>query len=434
MTTLHTRWLVAVSLLSMVAVASCTSTPTSTSTATTTTTTTATTATMASSTSSAASTTAVASTTTVAASTTTTRFVLPEAQSQALLDQLVAGGAPGAIMAVSVHGGPPTILTSGVSDPKKKTPMKATDVMPIASVSKTFVGALALELVKDGKVALDKPISTYHIDFPKANVITVRELLSHTSGVPPLGGDTGGNDPYALAWQNKLLADLKHHFTIDEVLAYVHDRPLLFAPGTSTSYSNINTILLAKVIENVTGATWTAELHHRLLTPLHLSSIFDAGNEVPKVAPVPGLFVLQGNPTVLNNADFDHMSTISGFGPAGSLVATPVDLITWGNALLRNKTVLGPEMSDQAHKIAAGGTGLGVLGYGRSFFCMFNGCAPGTTFTGFGAPGSLPGARTLLLYDTATDSVLMIFANRTPTDIEYIVAPELVLIARAEKP
>jgi len=430
MPTLHTRWLPAVSLLSMVAVASCSSTPTSTSP----TSTRITTTTTEIATSSVPSTTAAASTTTVVATTTTAPFVLPTAQSQALLDQLVAAGAPGVIMAVSVHGGSPTILTSGVSDPKKKTPMKATDVMPIASVSKTFVGALVLLLVSDGKVALDTPISAYHVDFPKANVITVRELLSHTSGIPPLGGDKGGNDPYALAWQNKLLADLQHHFTLDELIAYVRDRPLLFAPGTATSYSNINTILLAKIVENVTGHTWTKALHDRLLTPLHLTSIFDAGNEVPKVAPVPGLFVLQGNPTVLNNADFDHMSTVSGLGPAGSLVATPADLITWGNALLRNKTVLGPELSDRAHTIAAGGTGLGVLGYSSSFFCMFNGCAPHTTFTGFGAPGSLPGARTLLLYDTATDSVLMIFANRTPTNIEYIVAPELALIARAEKP
>jgi len=283
--------------------------------------------------------------TTVAASTTTAPFVLPEAESKTLLDQLVTAGAPGAIMAVSVHGGPTTLLTSGVSDPRTKTPMTATDVMPIASLSKTFVGALALLLVKDGKIALDKPISAYHVDFPRANLITTRELLSHTSGLAQTGGNSHGYPHASLDWQNKLLSDLQHHFTIDEVLAYVRNRPLLFAPGTSTSYSNINTILLAKVIENVTGQTWTAALHDRLLTPLHLSSIFDAANEVPAVEPVPGLFVLEGNPTVLNTADFGHMSTVSGAGPAGSLVSTSADLITWGNALLRDKTVLGPELS-----------------------------------------------------------------------------------------
>ncbi len=337
-------------------------------------------------------------------------------------------------MAVSVHGGPPTILTSGVSDPKASLPMKPTDIMPIASVSKTFVGALVLLLVNDGKVALDSPISTYGIDFPNADVITVRELLSHTSGLPPLGGDRGGPDPYSLAWQNKLLGDLKHHFTIDEVLAYVRDRPLLFAPGTSTSYSNINTILAAKIIEAVTGQTWTAALHDRLLTPLNLTSIFDAGNETPTVPAIQGLFVLEGNPTVLNTGDFDHTSTASGLGPAGSLVASAADLITWGNALLRDKTVLGPDLSTEAHKIAEGGTGLGVLGFGSTGFCMFSGCAPGTTFTAFGGTGSVPGARTVLLYDAASDSILMVFANRTPADLDTIVVQELTLLQKAETP
>jgi CubicO group peptidase (beta-lactamase class C family) len=140
-------------------------------------------------------------------------FTFPLASSQALLDQLVTStGAPGALMAVSVHGGPPTILTSGVSNPTKKLPMQPTDVMPIASVSKTFVGALILLLVRDGKVVLDAPISTYGIDFPNADVITVRELLSHTSGLPPVGGEGNRPGPNSLAWQNKLLGDLHHHF------------------------------------------------------------------------------------------------------------------------------------------------------------------------------------------------------------------------------
>jgi D-alanyl-D-alanine carboxypeptidase len=360
-------------------------------------------------------------------------FALPLESSQALLDQLVTStGAPGALMAVSVHGGPPTILTSGVSNATTKVPMKPSDVMPIASVSKTFVGALLLLLVRDGKVALDAPISTYGIDFPHATVITVRELLSHTSGLPPLGGDTGRPDPYSLAWQNKLLGDLHHHFTLDEVLAYVRDRPLLFAPGTSTAYSNINTDLAAKVVEQVTGTSWTAALRDRLLTPLGLSTVFDPGNEVPTVAAMQGLFVLEGNPTVLDTGNFDHASTVSGLGPAGAIVAGAADLITWGNALLRDDTLLGPDLTQQAHAIGAGGTGLGVLGYSANGYCVFVGCPSGATFTGVGGAGSLPGARTVLLYDKETDSVLLVFANRTPASIENIVAPELRLIRDAE--
>lgn len=382
---------------------------------------------------------AATSTTRPSAATTTSTsappapFVFPQAASQALLEQVVAStGAPGAIMAVSVHGGSPTILASGVSDPKTRVPMNPTDIMPIASVSKTFVGALLLLLVRDGSVALDSPISTYGIDFPNAAVITVRELLSHSSGLPPLGGDTSQPDPYSLDWQNKLLSDLAHHYTLDEVLAYVRDRPLLFTPGTSTAYSNINTDLEAKIIEQVTGQAWTEALHDRLLTPLALSTVFDAANEVPPVPAMQGLFVLEGNSTVLDTGDFDHTSTISGVGPAGSLVADAADLITWGNALLRDDSVLGPELSKQAQEIGPGGTGLGVLGYVSNGYCVFFGCPQAATFTGVGGAGSLPGARTVLIFDTATDSVLLVFANRSPANIESIVGPELQLIRDAE--
>jgi CubicO group peptidase (beta-lactamase class C family) len=145
-----------------------------------------------------------------------------------------------------------------------------------------------------------------------------------------------------------------------------------------------------------------------------------------------GLFVLEGNPTVLNTGDFDHTSTVSGVGPAGSLVSDAADLITWGNALLRDDSVLGPELSKQAQEIGPGGTGLGVLGAISTGYCVFFGCPQDASFTGVGGSGSLPGARTQLLYDPATDSVLLVFANRSPANIENIVGPELSLIQAAE--
>jgi len=334
-------------------------------------------------------------------------------------------------MAVSVHGGPATILTSGVSDPKTKTPMKPTDELAVASNTKTFVAALVLSLVRDGKVKLDSPINTYGINFPNGNVITVRELLSHTSGIPPLGGDFGP-DPYSLAYQKKVLADLGHHYTAAEDISYVRNRPLLFAPGTATAYSNINTILAAQIVEHVTGKTWTAALHDQLLRPMHLTATYDAANETPPVPAIPGLFVLEGSSNVLNNADFNHTAVVTGLGAAGSLVSNASDMVTWGNALLRNDTVLGPKLSKEAHTIAAGGTGMGVLGFMSSTPCSFGTCPPGTTFRGYGGTGSIPGARSLLVYDTKTDSVVMLFANRTPANLDGILRPELDLIETAE--
>jgi D-alanyl-D-alanine carboxypeptidase len=360
-------------------------------------------------------------------------LLFPKTQSQVLLSQLVAASkAPGAIMGVSVHGGSYTVLASGISDPKTSRPMKPTDEMPVASNTKTFVGALVLLLVRDGKVKLDSPINDYGVNFPKGDVITVRELLSHTSGIPPLGGD-GGSDPFEKAWGNKQLADLAHHFTVPELIAYVSSRALLSAPGTATRYSNINFDLAALIVEHVTGKTWTEELHERLLSPLGLTSTFDAANETPPVPPVPGLFFLNGNTrATLNSGDFNHTAVLTGLGPAGSMVSNAKDMLTWGNALLRSGSVLGPELSAQAHKISPAGTGLAVLGFDDGF-CVFSRCLAGSTFAAFGAAGSIQGAQTLLVYDTGTDSVVFLFANRTPADLESVATSELALIAKAEK-
>ena len=108
------------------------------------------------------------------------------------------------------------------------------------------------------------------------------------------------------------------------------------------------------------------------------------------------------------------------------LVSNASDMVTWGNALLRNDTVLGSQLSKEAHAIAAGGTGLGVLGFMPSTPCSFGTCPSGTTFRGYGGTGSIPGARSLLVYDTKTDSVVM------PADLDGILRPELDLIETAE--
>lgn len=342
-------------------------------------------------------------------------------------------------MGVSVHGGPPTILVSGVSDPRLQTPMKPDDVVFIASNTKTFVGALMLLLVGEGKVALDAAINTYGLDFPNGDVITVRELLSHTSGIPPEGSDTGSvGGLYGAEFQSKILSDLSHVYTTAEIVAYVRDRPLLFPPGTSTGYSNTNTILAAQIIENVTGQTLTQQLQDRLFTPLQLTSTYYSAQQVPAIPPVPvipGLFTLQPDAALLNTADFDKTALLTAIGPAGAMASNATDMLAWGNALLRSGSVLGPDLTEQAHEIGPGGTGLGVIGFTHRGFCVFDASCPNDTsaFTGFGGSGSVPGTRTLLVYDTTTDTVIFLAANRDQIGgLDVAAVAELDLIAASQ--
>lgn len=326
------------------------------------------------------------------------------------------------------------ILTSGVSDIRARTPMKADDVFAVGSITKTFTAALVLQLVREGKVDLDAPINTYGLNFPNGDKITVRELLNHTSGIPPLGGDTPASTLYAADYQNKLLADTSHRYTPAEILNWVSDRPLLFAPGTDTSYSNTNLILAGQIVEHVTGKPLVGVYHKQLLDPLRLSATRYAAEEALPVANVPGVFSLQPNGTLFNTADFDHTAVFTSIGAAGAMVSNAADLITWGNALLRSRTVLGDKLSRQAHTIGKGGTGLGVLGFGPQGFCVGSQCPPGATFTGYGHAGAIPGAESILLYDAPTDTVVVALTNRQPVDgLNQLAQAELKLVSDAER-
>ncbi len=343
-------------------------------------------------------------------------------------------------MGVSVHGGPPTILVSGVSDPRLKTPMKPDDVVFIASDTKTFVGAVVLLLVGEGKVSLDAPINTYGLDFPNGDVITVRELLSHTSGLAPEGVEGNASQvTYGDAWRAKILSDLSHFYTMAEIVAWVRDRPLLFPPGTSTAYSNVNMFLAAQIVEKVTGQTITQQLQDRLFTPLKLTNTYYSAQQVPAIPPVPvipGLFSLVPGGALVNTADFDPTALLTALGPAAAMASNATDMLTWGNALLRAGTVLGPDLTQQAHKILPGGTGLGVIGFTRQGFCVFTASCPNdpAAFTGVGGPGGVPGTNTVLIYDIPTDTVIFMAANLDPSrGMSGAAVAEFDLIATSQK-
>lgn len=108
--------------------------------------------------------------------------------------------------------------------------------------------------------------------------------------------------------------------------------------------------------------------------------------------------------------------------------------ITWGNALLRDGSVLGTKMSQQAHTIGQNGFGLGVVGFDPDGACEGTGYPPGTTFSALGHAGGIPGANSMLFYDTATDTTAVVLTNRFPVDgLEQLVADQLALVAAAQQ-
>jgi D-alanyl-D-alanine carboxypeptidase len=147
----------------------------------------------------------------------------------------------------------------GLADVASGRPMIAATTMMAYSMSKTITAAAVLQLAERGRLGLDEPIVRYVDWQPYGSQITIRHLLSHTSGIP---------NPIPLGWVHPTAA----HSSFDEraalrsVLAK-HPR-LAFTPGTRFAYSNIGYWLCGAIIEQVTGTPFTSYVTEHILEPL----------------------------------------------------------------------------------------------------------------------------------------------------------------------
>ena len=149
--------------------------------------------------------------------------------------------------------------TGGWADLRSRAPMTSATTMMGYSMSKTVTAAAVLRLVQEQKVGLDVPVTEYIGALPYKGRITVRHLLSHTSGIP---------NPIPLRWVH--LAARHEQFdeqaALDAILA-AHPR-LSFQPGSRYAYSNIGYWLLGRVVERVTGQPFTSYVMRHVLQPI----------------------------------------------------------------------------------------------------------------------------------------------------------------------
>lgn len=133
----------------------------------------------------------------------------------------------------------------------------------IASLSKTFTAVMVLQLVEEGKIDLDATIADllpeYEAEY--AGEVTVRQLLTHRSGIPHYIDLPG--------WFDGAFAETNDR---DEFFGKIADLPLNFAPGTSSRYSNANYYLLGMLVERATGSSYAEALQARIVGPLELGS------------------------------------------------------------------------------------------------------------------------------------------------------------------
>jgi D-alanyl-D-alanine carboxypeptidase len=338
------------------------------------------------------------------------------ARLQLILDQnrkLFAAGGASAAVVVPDEG----VWTgaSGIADPSAGTPVTRETVFALGSVTKTFIAALALRLAEDGILALDDPLARWMPAFPKANQITIRELLNHTSGVADVA-----ESPSFLEAQ---LAHPRRAWTPRRILAYV-GRPL-FAPGADWSYSNTNYILLGVVIEKATDSTVAAQLRRLVLQPASADRVFVQGEQVVPEPVMRSEFDIDGDGGADDLSDgtttIPNTALATAAWTAGGLAGTPEAVAVFGNALFSGRLLSRTSLSEMTDFSAQLGKGRGGgLGYGLGL-TRFE--IPGHEVFGHG--GSIPGFRCALWYVADAHVTIAFCWNDAELDPTLVIQPLL---------
>jgi serine beta-lactamase-like protein LACTB len=292
---------------------------------------------------------------------------------------LDATSAPGMSVAVAINDELAWTEGFGIADVEHDTPVRADTVFRIASITKPITATAVMQLVERGRVSLDHPIQKHVPAFPSKGeqTITVRHLLTHTSGIRHYRGDEFNHrDSYD---------------SVDAALAIFKDDPLLFAPGSKYSYSTYAYNLLAGVVERASGVTFEQYLLERIWKPAGMTATrLEHPEEIVKGRArqyVRG----EGSSRRLMNAPFADLS-IKWAG--GGIISTAADLVRFHIALDAGK-LLKPETLEQMYtpmKLADGsateyGLGWSVLakplvanGPSSTWIAHSGGATGGTTY------------------------------------------------------
>ncbi|MBV8496650.1 MAG: beta-lactamase family protein, partial [Gammaproteobacteria bacterium] len=230
---------------------------------------------------------------------------------------------PGAAVAV-VQGGE-ILLAKGYGEANVElhVPVSRDTVFESASVGKQFTAVAVMLEVEDGKLALDAPLTTYLPDAPAAwRAITVRHLLTHTSGIPSYGDAD---------------VDVRRDYSEDDLLRMAYGLTPEFPPGTRWSYSNTGYVLLGILIHRVSGHFYGDVLHDRVFVPLGMKSarvISEADIVANRCA---GYRLVNGE---LKNEDWTSPTLMT--LADGSLDLSLEDYIAWVRGL-RSGAILSPQ-------------------------------------------------------------------------------------------
>lgn len=285
---------------------------------------------------------------------------LPTEALQDLLNQVVARGVPGIVLALATPDGA-WFSAAGVANLETGQLMTPRHAMRVGWETETFTAALIWSLIKEGRLSQDDRVSRRlrSAKVPNGADITIGMLLNHTSGLY----DFTESSQYGA----KMQSNPHRRWTPSEVLAIIRANPVKFLPGTGFAYSSSDDYLLGMIAESVTGKTVEKLLKKRLFEPNGMARSAVSRNGGLPAFSTPGYLWRDGQaaPTSVGNWSF------SGQWTAGGGYSTAIDILAWARGLVAG-TLLNPATLERARTVVLPSmTGYGfqvtqnALGYGR---------------------------------------------------------------------
>ena len=258
-------------------------------------------------------------------------------------DVLARTGAPSA--SIAVVRGSKIVYTNAYGSARLEPRLVASPAMrySIGSVSKQFTATAILLLAERGKLSLNDKVSRWLPDLTRANEVTVRQVLSMTSG-------------YQDYWpQDYVMPPMLHPTTAGQIADAWARKPLDFEPGSKWQYSNTNYVIAGMIVEKVTGVPLVAFLRREIFTPLHLESVLITDDAA--LGPTDPERYLRYALGPLRQAPKEGRGWLFA---AGELAMTASDLARWDISVI-NQSVLKPASyaAQQTNTLLNNGVGTG---------------------------------------------------------------------------
>lgn len=275
----------------------------------------------------------------------------------------------------------------GLAQVNEQEEMTVDHQFQIASVSKSFVAVSILQLVEAGKLTLDQTIDKYFPDMPNAELITIHQLLTHTSGL------YSGDD----------LTNYSQVTTVDEIIAPAFKSSNLYyeEPGTYSIYSNLGYDVLGAIIEHVSGQTYADYIEEHVLIPAGMtqSGLNMEGLVLENMATAYNGNISEGDEAKVLHPSFGYSS--------GGLHSTAMDLYKYDRALHSNLLISQESydlMTQESSKV-------GTKSYGYGWYVN-----TGVEDT-VSHPGNLIGWHSMLLRHQEDKVTVILLTNHDENDM-----------------